>query len=440
MVDIKKFIWLFPIIGAIFGIITYILPIMTYTSSSRDWYYWIWGLTTYRYDGIFPNPSISEDAFTNNAQLLTVSIISSIMILVAVILLLITSISSMRKIHYSKKFMVMTGFSAILLFVGGIIFRVEAGWPTTPHSASPLPGTSVWNLFNEGFSVYAPFIGGGIALLGIPLHYYVLKPRIEKSAKGKEFGLKTKGTEEKVDMKKYIWVFPIIGAIFGIITFLVPVISLNISTYYSIDWYYWIWGLTSYRFNDPDPWDPYSVSETAFTNNDQLLTVSIISSIIILVAVITLLIAGVSSKRNFRYSKKIMAITGFSAFLLIVGGIIFWVGADWPTTPKTGSAHPESVWDYFDEGFSVYTPFIGGTIALIGMSMHYILFKFRIEALDESGGVSLKIDEFREKIDNIYVHEKEMNEKIAKLEETQKQILSQISDLRKSEELENPPI
>ena len=177
-----------------------------------------------------------------------------------------------------------------------------------------------------------------------------------------------------------------------------------------------------------------AISETAFTTNNQLLTVSIISSIMILVAVIILLFTGVSSKRNFHYSKEIMARSGFNAILLIVGGIIFWVGADWPTTQKTGSAPPESVYDFFNEGFSIYTPFIGGGIALLVMSMHYILFKFRIEAQAVREGVSLKIDEFREKIDKIYFLEKEINEKIAKLEETQNQILSQIADLRKSEE------
>ncbi|KKN62054.1 hypothetical protein LCGC14_0515490 [marine sediment metagenome] len=259
--------------------------------------------------------------------------------------------------------------------------------------------------------------------------------------KGEQYNLKTEEFQTNIRLKKYIWVLPIIGVIFGIITFLVPVISLNLSAYSSIDWNYWIWGLTSYSITDPyDPDPMFNISEIAFTNNNTLLTFSIISSIMIFVAVIILLSAGITSKRKIHYSRKFMIRSGASAILLIVGGIIFWVGADWPTTQKTGGAPGLSVWDYFNEGFSVFTPFIGGGIALIGMSVHYILFKFRIEGMTKNKLTNLKIDEFSEKIDKIYILEKEINEKIAKLEEMQNQILEQMADLRKVEELENPPI
>jgi len=462
MVGTKNFIWVFPVIGAIFGILTFLFPVMTLnltTSYTLEIDYWIFGLTSYRYINTL---NVWEMAFTSNLQMFIVSIISSIMILVAVVFFLIAAFTNMRNVHYSKKFLIRTGIGVILLFVSGIVFLVGASWPTTPHSIAPLPVASVWNLFNEGFSVYTPFIGGGIAILGIPLHYYILRIRteklarreerslktkgfeeirIEKLARREESNLKTKGFEEIIGMKKHIWAIPIIGVIFGIITFLTPVISFNFSTYYTLDWNYWIWGLTSYSLINPDPFGPPDISEIAFTNNTQLLTVSIISSIMIIVAVIILLSASITSKRKVFYSRKFMIRSGASAFLLIVGGIIFWVGADFPTTQKTGSAPLNaSVWDYFNEGFSVYAPFIGGVIALLGLSVHYIIFKFRIESSRKKGDLSYKIDEFRGKIDEIYLLEKGINDKIAKLEETQRKILGQISDLRKTDELENPPL
>ena len=463
MVSIKNFIWVFPVIGAIFGILTFLSPIMTLnltTIYTLDIDYWIFGLTSYSYDNTF---DVLEMAFTSNLQMFIVSIISSILIIVAVVFFLIAAFTNMRKVHYSKKFLIRTSIGVILLFVSGIVFLVGASWPTTPHSIDPLPVANVWILFNEGFGVYTPFIGGVIAIFGIPVHYYVLKIRSEKMARKEEISLKTKGFEERriekftrreesslkakgfeeiIGSKKYIWAIPIIGAIFGIITFIAPAITLNNRLMSSINWNYWIWGLTSYSMISPDPYFYPSISETAFTNNTQLLTVSIISTVMISVAVIILLITGITSKRKIHYNKKFMTRTGFSAILLIVAGIIFYAGADWPTTPQTGSVpYDIGVWDYlFKEGFSVYSPFIGGGIALLGMSIHYILFKFRIDSSVKRRDVSLEIDGFKEKIEKIYTLEKETNEKLASLEETQNKILDQMVDLRKGEELENPPI
>ncbi len=445
MVGIKNFMWVFPIFGAVFGILIFVFPVMNWYLDAyyfMNWSYWIFGLAYYRYIGHdITDPRVFEINFTTNLNLLIVSFITMILISVAVIFLIIAGISNMRKSLYNKKFMTRTSIGTILLFAGGILFWVGAGWPTTPHSLPYPPVSSVWNLFNGGFSAYTPFIGGGIALLGIPLYYYILKTRVEKSAQGKETSLKTKGFKEKTGVKKYIWVVPTIGVIFGIITFLAPAISFSFTTYASMNWYYWIWGLTSYSLIDPDPYGPPDISEIAFTNNTQLLTFSIVSSIMILAGVIILLIQARASRKNMHYSKKFMIRTGISAVLLITGGILFWVGADWPTTQQTGPFPlGVSVWTYFNEGFSIYAPFIAGGISLLGITVHYIIFKFRIEASRKRGDISYKIDEFREKIDAVYDIEKEINDKIAKLEETQRKILIQISDLRKTDELENPPI
>ncbi len=184
------------------------------------------------------------------------------------------------------------------------------------------------------------------------------------------------------EVKNYIWLFPVIGGIFGIITFFVPVMSLDLSSgSTSIDWNYWIWGLTTYSMSDP-----YygSYSETEFTNNSALLTVSIISIITIAVGVIIQFITGATNKRNINYSTPFMTMNGISAILLFIGPIVFLVGADWPTTRSTGSFPPGyDVWDAFDEGFGIISPFIGGVISILGIPAHYYFFKYRIETLTE---------------------------------------------------------
>jgi cobalamin synthase len=235
MVGLRNFMWVFPIFGAVFGIMLFIFPVMNwyydasyYVNSS----YWIFGLVYYRYIGAdIIDPRVFEINFTSNLNLLIVSFITMILISVAVIYLIIAGISSMKKPRYNKKFMTRTSIGTILLFAGSILFLLGASWPTTPHSLPYPPVSRVWNLFNGGFSTYAPLIGGGITLLGIPLYYNVMKTRVERSVKGKESGLITKGFKEKTEVKKYVWVIPIIGVIIGIITFLAPAISFNLTTY-----------------------------------------------------------------------------------------------------------------------------------------------------------------------------------------------------------------
>ena len=183
------------------------------------------------------------------------------------------------------------------------------------------------------------------------------------------------------EIKNYIWVVPIIGGIFGIITFLAPVMYMNLSVEgTSIDWYYWIWGLTTYSASDP-----YygSVSKTEFINNNTLLIVSIISIIMITVGVIIQFITGATNKRNINYSIPFMTMNGISAILLFIGPIIFLVGADWPTTRNTGSPPGYDVWDFFDVGFGIISPFIGGGISILAIPAHYGIFKYRIEQLGE---------------------------------------------------------
>ena len=388
MSDIRKYIWVFPIIGVIFGIITFLAPVISLnlnTIDSIDWYYWIWGLTSYRFSSPDPwDPNITEIVFTNNITLLTFSIISMIAIAIGVTLLLIAGITSKRNIRYSKKFMVMTGISAILLIGGGIIFWVGADWPTTPHSVSSTPGVSVWDFFDKGFSFYAPFIGGGIALLVIPLHYYVFKRkiwtpavskrRIEKPAKRKEVSLKTKGSKEKVDMKKYIWVLPIVGAIFAIISIATPVMESPTITYtdeWDSDTYPMIldiWMIGYWESGLMDGWVDELSDLTGFFEIE--LAPFIICFLGLLIGVIAGIGVGVLGYRG-DFRKNIAALSGI---LMICFSLIFiiWVEAEWgPYGGETITYVDE--WDdiytveyQFDPGFGIIGPFIGGIFCLAG--------------------------------------------------------------------------
>ena len=382
MSDIRKYFWVFPIIGVIFGIITFLAPVITLNLNaydSIDWHYWIWGLTSFRFSNPDPfDPKVTEIIFTNNIKLLTFSIISTIAIAVGVTLLLIAGITSKRNIRYSKKSMVMTGISAILLIGGGILFWVGADWPTTPHSLSSTPGVSVWNLFDEGFGVYAPFIGGGIALLAIPLHYYVFKRktwtptvskrRFEKPIEKEESSLIPIRSKGKFDMKKYIWVFPIIGAIFALISIATPVFG-NLTIYdvywddtHQIPFDAWMIGYwESGTFND---WI-HDLSIFGVPLNASLAPF-LLSFIGLLFGAILGIGTGVLGYRG-DYRRNISALSGI---LMIFFTLLFiiWVEVEWsPFSGDTVEDEWLDLYEYkFDPDFGVIGPFIGGAICLAG--------------------------------------------------------------------------
>ncbi|GAH04268.1 unnamed protein product, partial [marine sediment metagenome] len=146
---------------------------------------------------------------------------------------------------------------------------------------------------------------------------------------------------------------------------------MSLNTPFSINWYYWIWGLTSYRYASLDPFDP-NVLDVTFTDNTTLFMFSIISMITLAIGLILLLIVGITSKKNIRYSKKLMVINGLSVILLIAGGIVIWLGADWPTTTHSiPYLLGTSALDFYSASFGFYSPFIGAGIAVLGIPLHY---------------------------------------------------------------------
>ncbi|MFX1315560.1 MAG: hypothetical protein ACFE9T_06815 [Promethearchaeota archaeon] len=182
------------------------------------------------------------------------------------------------------------------------------------------------------------------------------------------------------DIKDYIWVFPIIGAVLGIITFLAPVASWtqSYSGYYgiySLDWYYWIWGFTLISAS----YGPYSGRESGIIDNVSLLSVSIVCTIIIAISIVTLIIGGVLNKRSTEYNMNVIVISSIGATLLLIGPIIWLIGADWPyiTPPFTESDFiGQDFWDWFDVNFGIIAPFIGAVIAIPGIVGHWYIFKY----------------------------------------------------------------
>ncbi|MFX1411722.1 MAG: zinc ribbon domain-containing protein [Promethearchaeota archaeon] len=187
------------------------------------------------------------------------------------------------------------------------------------------------------------------------------------------------------EAKDYIYLCPIIGAVLGIITFLAPVIVWNWGAYgYSIDWYYWIWGYVSVTVSSV-----YygSVGDSGITNNNSLLTVSIMCTIIIAAGIATLIIGGIQGKRNTQYDRKFEVLSSIGGILLLVGAITFLLGTDWPTTDEISAITGYGVWDWFEASFGIISPFIGAAIALIGVPAYHYLFTREIEIVPSKAEV-----------------------------------------------------
>jgi len=179
------------------------------------------------------------------------------------------------------------------------------------------------------------------------------------------------------DIKDYLWVFPIIGAVLGIITFLAPVAYWTQSGYgyygpVSLDWYYWIWGFTTISTS----YGPYSATESGITENGPFLLLSLVCTIIITIGIVALIIGGVQSKRRTEFNTNIIVMSSIGAALLLIGPIIWLIGADWPYIAGLESVVAgEKFWDWFDVNFGIISPFIGATMGFIGVALYYYYLK-----------------------------------------------------------------
>ncbi|MFX1418250.1 MAG: zinc ribbon domain-containing protein [Promethearchaeota archaeon] len=117
------------------------------------------------------------------------------------------------------------------------------------------------------------------------------------------------------DIKGYIWVFPIVAGILGIITLITPVVSMNFLGYWTAN--LWLWGL--YVFNYAATGGP---AGTTFP--PEILISSLIISSLIGLCVILLIITGLIAKRKNDLRKvKIPSIA--TGVILIIAEILWLI-------------------------------------------------------------------------------------------------------------------
>ncbi|MFX0024656.1 MAG: hypothetical protein ACFE9S_20255 [Candidatus Hermodarchaeota archaeon] len=168
MVDVKKFIWIFVIIGGLTIFIALLTPMACYiyrsTSFNTDYYLWMINLFfSYRYESGIHTTRIEFDF-----QL--ISFIPSIICTAIIIILSITTIKT--AINYRKRESIpkiswlILGLIVLFATVFWMIMIEISRWVLYDHS--------FWANLSPGFGIIGLFVGAGLEIVG----YIFLKKNI----------------------------------------------------------------------------------------------------------------------------------------------------------------------------------------------------------------------------------------------------------------------
>jgi len=152
----------------------------------------------------------------------------------------------------------------------------------------------------------------------------------------------------------YVWGFPLVGAILGIIAMLTPAASI---IEFGSSFYLWIWGLVSFQLFG------YG-GMTAYTDNILLIIPSIIISIVIVISIIALL-ASANKCRNDMKVGNIGNSKGLTPSILIIISTIAWIISVEVVYVSGGM----SFWAFTSPGFGVIGMFLGSIIPIIGYAV-----------------------------------------------------------------------
>lgn len=197
MADIRKNIWLIPLVAGILALIAVVTPAASMNVLGMlTANLWFWGLYTYDYTGFF-----SGTDFIMDPLVLIPSLITTILIALSGVLLVSAGARLKRdsdKLSFVRNF---SAISGILILVAEILWLVMVPmffpmayyWDTAFGSGGPytfwtwnLGGFMNYPLHSVGFGVIGGFIAAGIAFGAVGAASYYSKERPMKAPKEKE--------------------------------------------------------------------------------------------------------------------------------------------------------------------------------------------------------------------------------------------------------------
>lgn len=184
MAKFKDYVWLFPFIGAILVAIGLFTPAAIYHITGYTELYWMHGVVVLT--GGIDGPEVQ---FVDSLGLLIPGIISLILLTICTITMFVSALT-----HRGKETPGSWIALGILLIGGAIYYIAGTGVGFAINRMIELDITEwvrFWENRTPGFAVIAPFIGGGLAILGAILGKTIGKqeaigkpkaiPQVEKS-------------------------------------------------------------------------------------------------------------------------------------------------------------------------------------------------------------------------------------------------------------------
>ena len=212
MADIKKYIWIIPLVAGIFALIAVVTPAVSMNFLGMlTANLWFWGLYLYDYTGFF-----SGTDFIMDPLVLIPSLITTILISLSGVLLVAAGAKLKRdnnKLGFVRNF---SAISGVLILIGEILWLVmvpmffpmayywDAVFAPYPYTFWTLNmGIINMNLHAAGFGVIGGFIAAGMAFGAVGAASYYSKERPMKTPKKKEVTPMTKETtsEKEAELK-----------------------------------------------------------------------------------------------------------------------------------------------------------------------------------------------------------------------------------------------
>ncbi|MFX1346617.1 MAG: zinc ribbon domain-containing protein [Promethearchaeota archaeon] len=167
----REYIWVLPLIGGVLILISFFTPAFYANLLGNEEYYWMWGL----WYGSTPTDSktifmATEEPARYMMPIFLSGIIPAVLILIGSIFIIASSM--LVKTGRIDIRSVENGWigMGIMMIVASIIYIIAIDITLLNYlefqiGALP-PGFSIWDLYDPGFAIIAPFIGAGFSIIG----------------------------------------------------------------------------------------------------------------------------------------------------------------------------------------------------------------------------------------------------------------------------------
>ena len=180
----RDYIWALPIIGGVLILISFFTPAFYANLAGIEEYYWMWGLwygsaTGYGSDTLF---IATEEPSQYMMPIFLSGIIPAVLILIGSIML----IASSNAVRTGRRDIKNVGNGwigmGIMIIVASIIYIIGIDITMMnyiEYAIGPIPpGFDIWDVYDPGFAIIAPFIGAGLSIAG-SIASKTIKPREE---------------------------------------------------------------------------------------------------------------------------------------------------------------------------------------------------------------------------------------------------------------------